>query len=123
MKILGGYHYIPVSDLKRSAEWYSKHLGFQTVFEDPLYMELRSETGVRILLLPNEGSIHSHMNYQNGPQASHGFVVADIESAYKKLVDEGIKVTQISNYQGTSFGFYDPDGNLLELWSDYPFEL
>ena len=51
MRLLHGYHYIPVSDLKKSAEWYSKHLGFQTVIEDPLYFELRSVSGIRILLL------------------------------------------------------------------------
>lgn len=75
------------------------------------------------MLLPNEGHITSHMNYKSGPQAAHGFVVPDIESVYQKLIEAGIKVNPISDYQGKSFGFYDPDGNLLEFWSDYPFEL
>ncbi|MCD9025477.1 VOC family protein [Cohnella silvisoli] len=120
MQLLGGYHYIPVSNLQRSAEWYSDHLGFKLVFEDPLYLELRSESGIRIILITNEDNVRSHMTYSNGPQAAYGFIVSNIESTYQQFIEKGIKIGRISNYQGTSFGFHDPDGNIIELWSDYP---
>jgi len=120
MKLESGYHYISVSNLKRSTEWYSKHLGFHLKFEDPLYVELRSESGIRIMLILNEDHVVSHMTYSNGPQASHGFIVSDIEGAYQELMEMGVEVNRISNYQGRSFGFHDLDGNIIELWSDYP---
>lgn len=120
MKLSSGYHYIPVSDLYRSAEWYAAHLGFQIVFEDPLYLELRNESGIRMMLIPNEDGIHCHMSYANGPQAVHGFIVPDPEAAYRQLEERGIQVGSMSRYQGLSFGFHDPDGNRIELWGDYP---
>jgi catechol-2,3-dioxygenase len=120
VKLLGGYHYIPVSNLYQSSEWYSKHLGFQVVFEDPLYLELKSESGIRIMLITDEGKVRSHMTYSTGPQAAHGFIVSNIESIYQDFIDKGIKVNKMSNYQGLSFGFSDPDGNIIELWSDNP---
>nr|WP_145160527.1 VOC family protein [Paenibacillus terrae] len=120
MKLLNGYFYIPVTNLARSVEWYAKYLHFETAFEDPLYVEMRSTTGIRILLIVSEEAVNSQMTYSNGPQAAYGFVVPDIDQARQWLMDHGIEVRRISNYQGKSFGFYDPDGNIIELWSDYP---
>ncbi|MFC5652197.1 VOC family protein [Paenibacillus solisilvae] len=120
MQIKSSYLYIPVSDLYKSANWYKEHLGFEIVVEDPIYLELRTESGVRVMLIPNEDQVKSHMNYSNGPQASYGFIVSDIGVMYKELKEKGIQVNRISEYAGTSFGFHDPDGNILELWSDYP---
>lgn len=120
MELLSGYIYIPVTNLERSVEWYAKYLHFETAFEDPLYVEMRSTTGIRILLIVSEEAVNSQMTYSNGPQAAYGFVVPDIDQARQWLMDHGIEVRRISNYQGKSFGFYDPDGNIIELWSDYP---
>jgi catechol 2,3-dioxygenase-like lactoylglutathione lyase family enzyme len=116
----GGYIYIPVTNLERSVEWYAKYLHFETAFEDPLYVEMRSTTGIRIMLIVSEETVNSQMTYSSGPQAAYGFIVPDIDQARQWLMDHGIEVRRISNYQGKSFGFYDPDGNIIELWSDYP---
>ncbi|WP_186327356.1 VOC family protein [Paenibacillus sp. Y412MC10] len=120
MELLSGYIYIPVTNLERSEAWYAKYLHFETAFEDPLYVEMRSTTGIRIMLIVSEEAVNSQMTYSNGPQAAYGFVVPDIDQARQWLMDHGIEVRRISNYQGKSFGFYDPDGNIIELWSDYP---
>lgn len=120
MQITSSYHYIPVSNLQRSKDWYTEHLGFKIVMEDPIFLELRTDSGVRIMLIPNNGNITSHMNYPNGTQAAYGFVVSDIESVYQQFINKGIKVGKLTKYAGMSFKFHDPDGNILELWSDYP---
>ncbi|MGE8205637.1 VOC family protein [Heyndrickxia sp. NPDC080065] len=120
MRITSSYNYIPVTNLQAAAKWYKEHLGFNIVMEDPIFLELRTESGFRIFLIPNnDENIHSHMNYSNGPQASFGFTVSDLEVVYQQFKDKGIKVGKISNYAGLSFGFEDPDGNRIEIWSDY----
>jgi catechol 2,3-dioxygenase-like lactoylglutathione lyase family enzyme len=119
LQIKGSYQYIPVSNLQKSAEWYKDHLGFNVVHEDPIYLELRTESCVRIMLIPKEDNVTLHMKYANGPQAAYGFIVSDIYNVYQQLKDKGIQVNKISEYAGVSFGFHDPDGNVLELWSDY----
>lgn len=119
MELKNSYIYIPVSDLKRASDWYCEHLSFEVFFEDSLFIELRTATGMRIILITNENHITSHMNYQNGVQAAYGFTVSDIKAVYEQLKDSGIKVGQISEYAGTSFSFHDLDGNVLEFWSDY----
>lgn len=120
MQVLGGYYYIPVSNLQQTGDWYKEHLGFSIVKEDPTYLELRTESGVRILLLPNEDQLTSHMKFPNGPQAAYGFTVSDIDALYQQFVDRGIQVGKLFNYAGKSFSFHDPDGNVIELWSDHP---
>lgn len=120
MSIYSSYLYIPVSDLRRSAEWYHTHFGFRVVKEDVLFLELRSEFGVRVMLIMNEPGIHSHMNYSTGTQAAYGFVVHNIHEIYQELSASGIEVSTTTDYQGNSFKFHDPDGNMIELWGDYP---
>lgn len=120
MIITSSYHYIPVSNLQQSRDWYTEHLGFRTVKEDPLFLELQTASGVRIMLISNGGNITSHMNYPSGTQAAYGFTVSDIDLVYQEFINKGIKVGKITEYAGKSFGFHDPDGNIIEVWSDYP---
>jgi len=118
LKLESAYLTIPVSDVQRSVKWYGEHFGFQVAVEDPLYVEMRNETGIRILLHPNEHNLHSHFVYPNGaPQSSYGFIVDDAEAAYRYLQERGVKVGELFDYQGKSFSFYDPDGNFIEVWS------
>ncbi|CAG7633803.1 VOC family protein [Paenibacillus allorhizosphaerae] len=117
-QLISAYLTIPVSDLRRSADWYAEHLGFTITAEDPLYLELTTETGVRILFQQNNDGIHSHMTYPNGAlQSAYGFIVPDAESLYQQFKDKGVQVGKLFHYQGKSFSFYDPDGNFIEIWS------
>jgi catechol 2,3-dioxygenase-like lactoylglutathione lyase family enzyme len=112
------YLTIPVSNFKRSIDWYGEHFGFQVTTEDPLYIELQNESGIKILFQQNEHSLNSHFVYPNGAlQSSYGFMVEDAESAYQYFIDKGIKVGEFFDYQGKSLSFYDPDGNFIEVWS------
>ncbi|SFT07337.1 VOC family protein [Paenibacillus sp. BC26] len=112
------YLTVPVSNFTQSVEWYSEHLGFQVVKEDPFYVELVNDSGIRILFQQNEHYLHSHFVYPDGAlQSSYGFMVDDAEAAYHTFVERGIKVGQLFDYQGKSFSFYDPDGNFIEIWS------
>ena len=118
MKLLSGYVYIPVSDFDEAAKWYNAILGFELVFIDPLYRELRSPSGIRIILIERRGEINSHMMYDTGAQASYSFSVNDIEGIHSELASKGVKTKKISEYQGKSFSFLDMDGNIIELWEE-----
>jgi catechol 2,3-dioxygenase-like lactoylglutathione lyase family enzyme len=118
LKLKSAYLTIPVSDYQRSVAWYGEHFGFRAVLEDPYYVEMQNESGIRILLHRNEHNLHSHFVYPNGaPQSSYGFIVDDAEEAYRYLREQGVKVGEFFDYQGKSFSFYDPDGNFIEVWS------
>lgn len=54
------YLTIPVSDFQQSIAWYGEHFGFKVVTEDPFYVEMQNESGIRILLQQNEHNLHSH---------------------------------------------------------------
>ncbi len=111
------YIYVPVSNLRRAAKWYSETFGFELFFEDSAFYELRSGSGIRVLLILNENNINSQMKYSNGYQPAYGFTVPDINSIRQQLADKGVKVDEIIDYAGLSFSFHDPDGNIIELWN------
>jgi len=118
MELINGYVYIPVSNFDKATEWYNDILGFELVFSDPLYRELRSRSGIRIMLIEQRGSINSHMMYDTGAQASYGFSVNDIEKIYSEFISRGVEAKKIGEYQGKSFSFSDLDGNIIELWEE-----
>lgn len=118
LKLISAYLTIPVSNFKRSVGWYGEHFGFKVITEDPNYIELQNESGIKILFQQNDHNLNSHFVYPNGAiQSSYGFIVDDADTAYRYCMDKGIKVGEFFNYQGKSFSFYDPDGNFIEVWS------
>ena len=118
IKLVSGYVYLPVSDFNAAAEWYHEIFGFETSFSDPLYRELRSPSGIRLLLIERRGSVNAHMMYGQNEQATYGFTVKDIDYTHAILLSKGVKVKKIIAYQGKSFSFTDPDGNVIEIWEE-----
>lgn len=111
------YLAIPVTDIQTAAEWYGKHFGFKVVTEDPIFLELLTESGVRICLSQHEMKVNSHINLPDGPFPVQGFIVLDAASVYQELKNDGVEVGEFFDYQGKSFSFYDPDRNFIEVWS------
>ena len=118
MQLINSYLYIPVSSFDKSAEWYQDILGFKLKLSDPLYRDLESESGIRVMLIERRDNINSQMMYDTGAQPSYGFIVKDIEGVRSELISKGVRVTDIGDYQGKSFSFYDPDDNKIELWEE-----
>jgi len=112
------YVYVPVSDFDKATAWYGETLGFEPVFSDPLYRELRSPSGIRIMLFERRGGVNSHMMYDAMEQAAYGFTVPDAAEIRSRLISKGVAVGEIVEYQGKSFHFTDPDGNVIELWEE-----
>jgi catechol 2,3-dioxygenase-like lactoylglutathione lyase family enzyme len=59
MNLLNGYIYIPVSNFDEATEWYKNILGFELVFTDKLYRELRSPSGICIMLIERRDGVNS----------------------------------------------------------------
>lgn len=118
MELINGYVYIPVSNFDKAVEWYNYILGFELVFSDSLYRELRSRSGIRVMLIERRGGVNSHMIYDTGTQATFGFSINDIEKIHSELISKGVEVGKIGAYQGKSFSFSDLDGNIIELWEE-----
>lgn len=116
---------IPVTNVKRSVEWYSEMLGTKAVHQDEsaamLHLQGGNRVGVPTLYLvqtesperlsfknTNTGVIHSVID----------FYIQDLKKFHQFLRDRGVKVTNINLFPGSEyggFGFEDPDGNLLSV--------
>jgi catechol 2,3-dioxygenase-like lactoylglutathione lyase family enzyme len=111
---------IPVADVDRAKDFYTRKLGFT---ED---VDVRPAEGVRVVQLTPPGSACSISVgtglpvYEDAPPgAVKGLhlVVADIECARAELVGRGVEVGPVQDVgDGVKYaGFADPDGNTLTL--------
>lgn len=121
--LISSYIYIPVSDLEKAADWYRKILDFNVVHRDTLYYDMRTDNGVKIMLIPCENNLTSQMQYSTGQQPAYGFCVDDFDSVREKLEQNHVKIGELFDYFGRSLSFYDLDGNKIEIWEDYAYDV
>ena len=105
---------VPVSDIDRAKAFYEGQLGFH------VDVDVRPSEGVRIVQLTPPGSACSIMLGEGIPtvdvapgtlRALH-LVVADIEAARAKLVEQNVEVGEVEDLGGVLYAhFADPDGN------------
>ena len=119
--IINSYICIPVSNIERAAEWYNNNLGFRIIYKDALFFDMRTESGIPILLIPNEKDMVSQIKYSTGEQPAYGFVVGDFKETKKALQKNGVNTGEIINYCGRSFSIFDIDGNKIEIWENYEY--
>jgi catechol 2,3-dioxygenase-like lactoylglutathione lyase family enzyme len=107
---------VPVSDLRRSIDFYRDQVGFVLDHEtDNEHMHVAQLTpvgsGCSIVIgnLPSQNAM--------APGSLHGLqlVVADATEAREQLLGRGVDAGEITVFDprdgGTFFGFSDPDGN------------
>ena len=121
--LISSYIYIPVSYWEKAASWYEKNLDFYVVYKDTLYFDMRTANGVKIMLIPSERNITSQMQYSAGQQPAYGFCVNDFDVVREKLEINNVKIGEIFDYFGRSFSFFDLDGNKIEIWEDYEYDV
>lgn len=115
------YSYIPVADLEEAAAWYEKNFGFHVKHRDSLYFDIRTDNGIKIMLIPGEENLNSQMQYAAGPQPAYGFCTDHFDVLREKLERNGVKTGEVFDYFGRSLSFFDPDGNKIEIWEDYEY--
>jgi catechol 2,3-dioxygenase-like lactoylglutathione lyase family enzyme len=120
IKTQGVVHFsLPVTDLERSARFYSELLGMKIVNKTPRMVFLKC--GDDFLILAKGNAPLKYDSDKNTP-VHHAFKVAaeDFEPALKFLRKNGVEVFNVeARQQGVFLGpqayFLDPDGNKLEI--------
>ena len=103
---------IPVSDVDRAKTFYTEKVGFKAdhdhrVSEEIRFVQLTPPRSACSIAL-GTGIIDTPPGSVQGLQ----LVVSDIEAARAELVERGIDVSEVQNFDWGSFVFFsDPDGN------------
>lgn len=113
---------IPVSNLKKSIEWYSRNLGTRVVHETTtnamLHLQGSNKIGVPTLFLCQTDDVSNKLAFLN-TNIRHSvidFYVPDLVRFHKFLSDQGVNVGKLNYNIGEGlggFGFSDPDENIF----------
>ncbi|WP_251009815.1 VOC family protein [Bacillus sp. ISL-39] len=109
--------FIHVSNLGKSAEWYSNLLGIPfnpEKVESPVYnIPVTSETGLTL----DDHTFDPGFELKPSNHVLFNFLAEDVDEAYTFLKSNGISITKeierISDF--AYFNFKDPDGNVLMI--------
>ena len=109
--------FIHVSDLEKSAEWYSTLLGLpfhKGSVESPVYnIPVTSETGLTL----DDHTFDPAFTLNPSGHVLFNFFVQDIDEAYTFVKDQGITIVKEIERIGdfAYFNFQDLDGNVLMI--------
>lgn len=109
--------FIHVSDLKKSAEWYSSLLGLPFNMEDvesPVYnIPVTSETGLTL----DDHTFDPSFSLGASGHVLFNFFARDIDEAYDFVKSQGITIVREIERIGefAYFNFQDPNGNVLMI--------
>jgi catechol 2,3-dioxygenase-like lactoylglutathione lyase family enzyme len=128
IKTKGVYHIgIPVNDVERAVKFYTEILGMTIAklnrddMGDHLNRaDLRSGDSM-VVLFQRPSAIEKDALKEDGA-THHAFAVSneDFELAVRKMADLGVKIHSVPTVDrpsGRGFYFFDPDGNLLQLYA------
>jgi catechol 2,3-dioxygenase-like lactoylglutathione lyase family enzyme len=121
VKTRGVVHFsLPVTDLDRSARFYSELLGMKIVQKTPRMVFLKCGDDDYLILA--KGSSPLKYDSPKDTPVHHAFKVAaeDFEPALEFLRQSGVEVFNVEDRQdgvflGPQAYFLDPDGNKLEI--------
>jgi glyoxylase I family protein len=128
IKTKGVYHIgIPVNDVERAVKFYTEILGMTIAKLNRDDMghhlnraDLRSGDSM-VVLFQRPTAIEKDALKEDGA-THHAFFVSneDFELAVRKMADQGVKIHSVPTVDrpsGRGFYFFDPDGNLLQLYA------
>jgi catechol 2,3-dioxygenase-like lactoylglutathione lyase family enzyme len=103
---------VPVSDVDRAKAFYTEKVGFiadhdHKVSEDLRFVQLTPPGSACSIAIGN-GIVEMEPGSLQGLQ----MVVSDIHAAHAELVERGVDVTEVQEFDWGKFVFFkDPDGN------------
>jgi catechol 2,3-dioxygenase-like lactoylglutathione lyase family enzyme len=128
IKTKGVYHIgIPVNNVERAVKFYTEVLGMKVALLNRDDMgdglnraDLRSGSDM-VVLFQRPKNIEKDALAEDGA-THHAFVVdrEDFELAKEKMKEWGVKIHNVPSVDrpsGSGFYFFDPDGNLLQLYA------
>lgn len=109
--------FIPVTDLKRSAEWYERLLDLDRVYVTPD----TNYIGFRFKGAGPQATALTLFRSETIPQCKHAafnLFTSDVEEAHRIFQEKQVKVTEVHDEAGMQFfDFWDLDGNWAQLIS------
>ena len=103
---------IPVANVDRAKAFYTEKVGFNADHDTRVSDEMRvvqlTPPGSACSIAIGTGIVETQPGSVQGLQ----LVVSDIEAARAELVERGVEVSEVQNFDWGSFVFFsDPDGN------------
>lgn len=118
--------YLPVTNPKKSADWYVTHLSvklLRPVDEKAQQAQLGFPQGQTLFLIQTSEKGNANFKEISGTiQCPITIQVADIHKFYNQLRDRGAIIDKLEDNGdcGLNFYLYDPDGNKLDIWGGWP---
>jgi catechol 2,3-dioxygenase-like lactoylglutathione lyase family enzyme len=110
--------YIPVTNRKKSEEWYVEHLGMERGGD--YLLAGRQEIFLRERLDEQVLSFQTNQWFANGESYVMPFVcfrTSDVDALYEHIRTLGVSVGELIVHSWfKEFDFCDPDGNKLKVW-------
>jgi catechol 2,3-dioxygenase-like lactoylglutathione lyase family enzyme len=118
-----GTTYIPVQDVKKSADWYAGKLGAEQTYidKDKAILNLASQS---FFLVKAADSQTANFTDSNGMERFSLTFEVDgqdaLQAVHRELGEKGVDTGAIEDrgHAGRNFVFKDPDGNLFDVWSE-----
>jgi predicted enzyme related to lactoylglutathione lyase len=111
---------LPVSDWKRSRDFYVDAFGFTVEFELPE----GGAMGLGVAALQDDAGLTLFLDQVDTPvqsgRATYALQVEDVESVFARVAGQGASVLAAPGTQFWGYGavISDPDGHILHLWDE-----
>ncbi|SHG18344.1 VOC family protein [Ornithinibacillus halophilus] len=118
-----GTTYLPVQDVKESANWYEEKLDVVINYLDDEKAIVDMANQSFFLVKAELGETSNFIDYQGKEHFSCTFEVdglRNLEEIHKRLLERGVPVGEIENrgHAGRNFVFSDLNGNKFDVWSE-----
>lgn len=118
-----GTTYLPVTDVEKSADWYTKNLGAELNYQDHDKAILNLANQSLFLVKSKEGERSNFIDIHGNERFSMTFEVNGLkalEAVHKDFKEKKIRVGEIEDrgHAGRNFVFYDMNGNKFDVWSE-----
>lgn len=118
-----GTTYIPVSNPRRSAQWYIEKLGAELNYEDEDKAILQLANHSVFLVKAQEGQFANFIDVHGKERFSLTFEIdgmAALKSLHQEFTLKKMRVGEIEDrgHAGRNFVFKDIDGNQFDVWSE-----